>query len=159
MANQHNQNRGRYKEVRNRTAYLKYFVHDKFEAGIILKGTEVKSIRAGNVQINDAFVCIEKNIPILYSMHIDEYNMGNTSNHIPKHPRMLLLKKREILRLSRSIALGGFTIIPIRLYFKAALIKIEIALSKGKKLYDHRDALKKKDVQRDVNRALRNYQQ
>ena len=150
------QNKGeRYTEIRNRKLRRDYIVGDKIEAGIVLTGTEVKSIRGGQAQINDAFVRIEKEKAVLYHAHVAEYDFGTENNHSPYRPRPLLLHKREIERLRKEIQSGGKTLVPSRLYFKKALIKVEIAVCVGKKRGDKREALKKKAEMRDAERALR----
>lgn len=144
-----------FKEVRNSKASHKYFIGQKFEAGIALKGTEVKSIRAGKGQITEAFVRIEKGNAVLYHAYIDEYAFGSDSQHNPTRPRRLLLHKREIRKLQAGVETGGETIIPTRMYLAHGLIKIEIALCKGKKLFDKREDLKKKAVSRETERVLK----
>lgn len=144
-----------FKEIRNAKAFHKYFVGQKFEAGIVLKGTEVKSIRAGKAQITESFVRIEKGNAILYNTYIDEYVFGNLYNHIPTRPRRLLLHKKEIVKLKTAVEALGETIIPLRLYIAHGLVKLEIALCKGKKLYDKREDLKKKMAKRETERALK----
>ena len=131
-----------------------YFIENTFEAGIALKGTEVKSIRQGRAQINDAFARAEKGELFLYNTHIDEYTHGTDNNHIPLRPRKLLLHKREIEKLIAQMERGGMALIPLRLYFKGSLVKVELGLGKGKKLYDKRDDLKKKTQQREMDRAM-----
>lgn len=145
----------RFKEVRNASAHRDYFVDDSLEAGVALRGTEVKSVRQGLAQINDAFVRIDKECPILYHAHITEYAFGNTANHNPYRPRKLLLHKREIRKWQQAIQSGGRTIIPLRLYFKNGLVKIEIALCRGKKHYDKREDLKEKVDRRETERFLK----
>ena len=142
----------RYKEVRNARAFHDYFVGDRYECGLVLTGTEVKSIRIGKAQIGDAFVRIEKGQANLFNAHIDEYAFGTYSNHNPTRSRRLLLHRREINKLTGILQAGGCTIIPIRMYFKEALVKVEIAVCKGKKLYDKREALKEKDAKREAQR-------
>lgn len=142
----------RYTEVKNSKAFHDYFVEERFEAGIILKGTELKSIRSGKAQINDAFVKVIKGVPILFQAHISEYSFGNINNHLPLAPRRLLLHKREISRLLEATQSGGYTIVPISLYFKQGLVKIQIALAKGKKLFDKRETLKRKAITRENER-------
>ena len=143
------------REFRNGKVRRNYFVGDCYEAGLQLQGTEVKSIRAGRVQINDAFVRIDSdNIPTLYSAHIDEYKHGNINNHNPTRPRKLLMHKREIARVRHELEAGGKALIPTRLYFKKGLVKIEIALCVGKKLYDKREDIKKRVQMRDAERAI-----
>lgn len=144
----------RFKEIRNSKAHHKYHIGDRYECGIVLTGTEVKSVRAGKAQISEAFVRVDRMQPILYQAHIDEYAFGNIQNHTPTKPRKLLLHKREIHRLSAALQQEGYTLVPIRLYLKEALVKVEIALCKGKQLYDKRQDLKNKQAQLEAKRAL-----
>lgn len=144
-----------FKEIRNSKAFHKYFVGQKFEAGIVLQGTEVKSIRGGKAQITEAFVKIEKGNAVLYHAHIDEYEFGSDANHNPTRPRRLLLHRREIEKLRKATEVGGETIIPLRMYITHGLVKLEVALCKGKKLYDKREDLKKKVANREAQRALK----
>lgn len=142
-------------ELRNKKAFHEYSVGEKFEAGVALKGTEVKSIRAGKAQITEAFVRIEKGEAILYGVHIDEYVFGNTNNHNPTRPRKLLLHSAEIRKIQTAIEAGGCTVIPLSLYFKEALVKLEIAICKGKKLHDKRHDLKEKIAIKETDRAMK----
>lgn len=144
-----------FKEIRNSKASHKYLIGDKFEAGIVLKGTEVKSIRQGKAQISEAFVRIEKGNVILYNAHIEEYSHGNIENHAPTRPRRLLLHNKEIEKIQTAVDLEAQAIIPLRMYLKHGLIKIEIALCKGKKLFDKREALKKKTDLREAERSIK----
>ena len=143
--------------MRNSRAYRDYFVDETLEAGIVLKGTEVKSIRRGMVQINESFVRIDKGVPILYHAHIAEYTHGTDSNHNPYRPRKLLLNKKEIRKWEQAIQSGGRTIIPLRLYFKEGLVKVEIALCRGKKQYDKREDLKKAVDVRETQRMVKHH--
>ncbi|MBE6401694.1 MAG: SsrA-binding protein SmpB [Verrucomicrobia bacterium] len=146
----------RLAEVRNPKASRDYFLESRFEAGIALTGTEVKAVRLGRANIADAFVRIDNgSIPILYHAHISEYDFGNTNNHQPYRPRKLLLHAREIRKLVAEIRSGGKTIVPTKLYFRHGLVKVEIALAQGKKLFDKRNDMKKRDDERYVRRALR----
>ncbi len=147
----------RYREIRNAKARRDFFVEDSLEVGIVLTGTEVKSIRSGRAQISDAFIRIDKGEAFLYHAHIEEYLFGNLNNHIPYRPRKLILHKKEIQKLEVALQGGGRTLIPLRLYFKKGLIKVQIALCKGKKLYDKREDLKKKAILRDTERTMRDY--
>lgn len=141
-------------EVRNPKASRDYFLGDRFEAGIALTGTEVKAARLGRVNIADSFVRIDNGaIPILYHAHISEYDFGNTNNHQPYRPRKLLLHAREIRKIIGEIHSGGKTVVPTRLYFRHGLAKVEIAIAQGKKLYDKRADIKKRDDERYVRRA------
>ncbi len=145
----------RYKEIRNRKARHKYFVGQTYEAGVILTGTEVKSIRAGKAQINDAFARVERDRVILYHVHISEYSFGNANNHNPYRPRQLLLHKKEIRQIEMAMQSGGKALVPTRIYFKKALIKVEIALCTGKKMHDKREDLRKKAALMDVRRMMK----
>ncbi len=145
----------RYKEIRNRKARHKYFVGQAYEAGIILTGTEVKSIRAGKAQINEAFARVEKGKVILYHAHIAEYSFGSANNHNPYRPRQLLLHKKEIRQIEMAMQSGGKALIPTRMYFKKALIKIEIALCTGKQKRDKREDLKKRAALMDARRDMK----
>jgi SsrA-binding protein len=142
-------------EIRNKKLHHKYHVGECFEAGIVLQGTEVKSIRAGDAQINDAFARLEKGNLILYNAHIAEYSYGNLMNHKPTRPRKLLLRKREIDKIRGEIEAGGKTVIPGRMYLKQGLVKVEICLCTGKKLFDKREDLKRKTAKREAERAMK----
>jgi len=143
------------KEIRNAKVFHNYFVGERFEAGIKLNGPEVKSIRAGKGQITEAFVRIDSDgVPTLHHAYIDEFQFDSSGKHNPTRPRKLLLHQKEIERLKKEIEAGGQALMPIRLYFKQALIKCEIALCKGKKLHDKRDTLKKKVQMREAERAV-----
>ncbi|HVU35940.1 MAG TPA: SsrA-binding protein SmpB [Opitutaceae bacterium] len=146
----------RYTEIRNSKALRDYFVDEKFEAGIQLRGTEVKSIRAGKAQINDAFGRIEKGEAWLYNAHIEQYAFGNIHNHDAKRIRKLLLHARDIAKIRLALETGGGrALVPLRMYFKEALVKVEMALCTGKKLYDQREDLKRRAAQREVEQALK----
>lgn len=144
----------RFKEVRNSSAHRDYFIDETLEAGIVLSGTEVKSIRSGMVQINESFVRIDQGIPMLYHAHIAPYAFGNTSNHNPYRPRRLLMHQREIRKWEQVIRSGGRALVPLRLYFKQGLIKLEVALCTGKKQYDKREDLKKQIHLREAEREI-----
>ncbi len=145
----------RFTEIRNAKARRDYFVEATFEAGIALKGTEVKSIRAGRAQINDAFGRIKKGEIWLMNAHIDEYRFGNFANHEPRRSRKLLLKKSEIRKIDQALNQAGKSLIPLRIYMKEALVKVEVGLCIGKKLYDKRDDLKKRVVDREIDRVIK----
>lgn len=142
-------------EIRNPKANYNYFVGDRFECGIVLQGTEVKSIRNRDVRISEAFCRVEKRQIWLYNAHIGEYAFGNSRNHSPRRKRKLILHRREINKLIGAIETGGKSLIPIRMYLKHGLIKVEIALCTGKKLYDKREALKKRITLREAEREMR----
>jgi len=144
------------REIRNNKVHRNYFIGETFEAGMKLTGTEIKSIRAGKAQISESFVRIEKKDgPRLYNTHIDEYSHGSDQNHNPTRPRLLLLHKREIERLHYELEAGGQALIPTRIYFKRGLAKIELALCKGKKLFDKREDIKRKTELREAERAVK----
>ena len=147
----------RITEVRNRKASHEYFVGESFEAGIVLSGTEVKSFRAGKAQINDAFVRIENLEAFMYQSHITEYDFGNINNHNPSRVRKLLLHKKELLKLKSATDSGGTSIIPLKMYLKNGLVKVLIAICTGKKLYDKRQDIKKKEAMREASRTLSNF--
>ena len=140
----------------NKKAYHDYFIDDKFEAGIELFGTEVKSIRMGKCSIKEAFIKIESDGQVyVFGMHISPYEKGNIFNKDPLRSRRLLMHKREIARLFGKVKQDGYALIPISVYFKGSLVKVEIALAKGKKLYDKRDDAAKKDAKRQIDRAMK----
>ncbi len=147
----------RFKEVRNAKATHNYFVGERFEAGIQLLGTEVKAIREGNAQIGDAFCRVEKGQVWLYHAHVGEYKFGNYQNHEPRRKRKLLMHRREIHKIMGAVDAGGKSLIPIRIYLKHGLIKIEVALCQGKKLHDKRETLRKKVTMREAEREMRDY--
>lgn len=142
--------------AKNPTAYHNYEIIDKLEAGIVLYGTEIKSIRAGKVNLKDSYATIEKNGEIyVYSMHISPYDHGNIYNKDPMRPKKLLLNKSEIHKLIGMTTLKGYTLVPIKLYFKGNFIKMELGVGKGKKLFDKREDLKKKEANRKIERYLK----
>ena len=143
-------------EIKNRSAYHEYFIDDKYEAGIALLGTEVKSLRAGRASFNDSFCVIHKSEMWIRSLHIAEYSHGTVNNHDPVRERKLLLQKREIKKIEARLKEKGYTIVPLRIYFNDKnLIKIEIGLAKGKKLHDKRETLRQKDAEREMKRYVR----
>jgi SsrA-binding protein len=145
----------RYTEIRNAKALRDYSVEEKFEAGLALKGTEVKSIRAGCAQINDAFGRFDKGELWLFNAHIEEYAFGNIFNHDTRRTRKLLLHRHQIRKIAQAMQTGGLSLIPLRMYFKDALVKVEIALCAGKKLFDKRQDLKKRAVLDEMKKALK----
>lgn len=147
----------RFSEVRNSKALRDYTVDERFEAGIQLRGTEVKSIRAGKAQINDAFARVEKGELWLHNAHIEQYAFGNINNHDAKRIRKLLLHRRQIdkIRVALETGGGGRAVVPLRMYFKDALVKVEVALATGKKQFDRRDDLKKRVQLREVQQAMK----
>lgn len=140
----------------NKKASFEYFILDKFEAGIKLKGTEIKSIREGKCNINDAYVIIKNGKPYILNMHIAKYDMGNIFNHDETRSRELLLHKHEILKLQQKIKLDGLTLVATKAYFQGSLLKIEIALGKGKKLQDKRETIKAREEKRNIEKNLKN---
>lgn len=139
----------------NKKAYHEYFLEEKYEAGIALHGTEVKSLRMGKCSIKEAFVRIENDEVIIYQMHISPYEKGNIFNRDPLRPKKLLMHKAEINKLKARIAEKGYTLVPVEVYFKGSLVKVEIALAKGKKLYDKRADIAKKDMRREAERDFK----
>lgn len=139
----------------NRKARHEYFIEESMEAGIELKGTEVKSIRQGKVNIADAYISIDKMEAYVENMHISPYEQGNIFNVDPLRKRKLLLHKREIMKLEQQMKLKGYTLIPLNLYLKSGKVKVEVAVAKGKKLYDKRDAMAKRDSDMNIRRAMR----
>ena len=154
MAAQNKDSR-RYTEIRNSKALHDYFVDERFEAGIQLLGTEVKSIRNGRAQIIDAFGRAAKGELWLHNAHIEQYAFGNINNHDTKRTRKLLLHRHQIRKITLALAAGGRALIPLRLYFKDALVKVELGLCTGKKLFDKRETLKKKVEKREVDKMLK----
>lgn len=141
--------------AQNRKAFHEYFVEERFEAGIELAGTEVKSIRAGALNLKDAF-CIAKDGEIyVYGMHISPYEKGNIFNKDPVRPRRLLMHKREIVKLNARIMQDGVALIPLSLYFKDSRVKVELGLCKGKKLHDKRDSEAERQTRRDIDRIMK----
>ena len=141
--------------ARNQKAYHDYFIEEKFEAGIELAGTEVKSIRMGNVNLKDSFCLIKDGQLSVLVMHISPYEKGNIFNKDPRRPRRLLMHKREIQRLFAKIKQDGYTLVPLSLYFKGPRVKVEVGLCKGKKLYDKRESAAKRDAKREMDRAMK----
>jgi len=139
----------------NKKAYHDYFIEEKLEAGMVLQGTEVKSLRAGKANLSDAFMQIRNGEAFLHNLNISAYDFGNRQNHEPDRNRKLLLHKREIVKLFSRIREQGYSAIPLRLYFKDGLVKVEIGLGKGKKMYDKREDLKKKDTQREISQVMK----
>lgn len=140
----------------NRKAFHDYFVEERVEAGIILRGTEIKSIRQGRVNLKDSFARIENGEVFLHQMHISPYEKGNRFNHEPLRTRKLLLHRGEINKLIGKIQLQGLTLIPIKLYLKHGLVKVELGVCRGKKNYDKRQDMAERDAKREIERHLRN---
>lgn len=141
--------------AQNRKAFHDYFVEDRYEAGIELAGTEVKSIRAGTLNLKDSYCTVKDGELFVHSMHISPYEKGNIFNRDPIRPRKLLMHKREILKLYGTLKQEGLTLIPLSLYFKNGRVKVELGLCKGKKLYDKRSDMAKRDAKRTIDRALK----
>tara|TARA_A100001037_G_scaffold225561_1_gene203548 strand:- start:248 stop:703 length:456 start_codon:yes stop_codon:yes gene_type:complete len=140
--------------LKNRKARHDYHILETFEAGLVLKGTEVKALRAGKAQIRDAFARIENDEAFLYNAHIDEYHHGNLYNHLPKAKRKLLLNKREIRKLFGLESINGHTLIPLSLYWKNGKVKVELGVAKGKEQRDKRRDLKAKEADREARRSM-----
>lgn len=139
----------------NKKAYHDYFIEEKYEAGIALAGTEVKSLRMGKCSIKEAFIRIDKDEVYVYNMHIAPYEKGNIFNKDPLRVRKLLLHRQEIRKIQGHVAQKGYTIVPLGVYFKGSLVKVEIGLAKGKKLYDKRQDIAKKDQRREAERKFK----
>jgi SsrA-binding protein len=143
-------------EIKNRSAYFEYFIDDKYTAGIMLLGTEVKSLREGKANFNDSYCIFQKGELWIRSFHISEYSHGTVNNHDPVRERKLLLKARELRKLETRIKEKGYTIVPLRLFFNEKnLVKMEIGLGKGKKLHDKRDTIKQRDTDREIKRYIK----
>lgn len=142
--------------VENRKARHEYELYDHFEAGLELKGTEIKSIRLGKVQLKDSYISIRDGQALIKGMHIALYEFGNRFNHDETRDRRLLLHKNEILKLDQYTRIKGYTVVPVSLYLSKGLAKLEIALAKGKNLHDKREASKARDAQREIQKALKN---
>lgn len=139
----------------NRKASFNYFLSDFIEAGLVLTGTEIKSIRANKCSISDAYVVFKKNEAFILNMNISVYDLGNIFNHDPLRSRKLLLNKREILKYQQKVVKEGFTVVPTKVYLRKGKAKVEIALAKGKKLYDKRESIKERDDKRYIERATK----
>lgn len=143
----------------NKKAYHDYFIEDTYEAGISLAGTEVKSLRMGKCSVKESFIKIENGEMIVYGMHISPYEKGNIFNKDPLRPRKLLLHKYEINKMAGKMAEKGYTLVPLKVYFKGSLVKVEVGLAKGKKLYDKRQDIAKKDAKREMEREFKSRNQ
>lgn len=144
--------------AQNKKAYHDFFIEETFEAGIVLQGTEIKSIRKGKANLKDSFAKIERGELYLHNMHVSPYEQGNRYNHDPLRTRKLLLHRKEINKLIGETKEVGYTIVPLKLYLKNGYCKVLIGLGKGKKQYDKREDLKKKEAKRDIERAFRDRQ-
>ncbi len=142
-------------EIKNRSAFHEFFIEDTYVAGMVLGGTEVKSLRAGKASFNDSYCLFHKGELYIKSLHISEYSFGTTQKHEPLQERKLLLTKRELKKLEAKMSEKGYTIVPLKIFFNENnLAKIEIGLGKGKKLHDKRDTIKKRDTEREMKRYL-----
>ena len=143
--------------VNNKRVNFEYFIEDTFQAGIVLEGSEVKSLRAGEASLLDSFVFLRNKEVFLKNMYIKPYKQATSYVPNERRDRKLLLQKREILKLDRAVKEKGLTIVPTKVYFKDNLVKVEIATAKGKKLFDKRETIKRREQDRDINRQLKNY--
>ena len=142
-------------EIQNRKARHNYFIKEEYECGIVLKGTEIKAIREGSCNIEDSYGHIKKGELFILNMFIGEYKQGNIFNHQETRTRKLLMHKNEILKINEKIKLEGYTLIPLRLYFKKNIAKISLGLCKGKKDYDKRETIKERDIERELNKKYK----
>ena len=142
-------------EIKNKRANFDYFIEEEIEAGIVLKGTEIKSIRDGKANLKDSYAIIKNNEVFLLNMYISKYEDASVFNHDERRTRKLLLNKKEILKLRDKIEISGYTLIPIKLYFKKNKVKILLGVGKGKKNYDKRESLKEKSIKRDIEMSLK----
>lgn len=142
-------------EILNRKARYNYQIFDTIEAGIVLTGTEIKSIRSGKANIKDSYATIKKGEALLVNMHINPYENGNIFNHEETRTRKLLLHKKEIKKIENKITLEGYTLVPLKIYFKHGIAKIELGIAKGKKNYDKRETIKQRDIERDIKARLK----
>jgi len=141
----------------NKKAYHDYFIEETYEAGIVLVGCEVKSIRLGNINLRDSFIIVKNGEVFMLNAHISPYKMGSYNNVDSKRTRKLLLNRREINKLQTKVEQKGYTLIPLKVYFKDALVKVELGICKGKELHDKRQAIKNKETERNVQRVLKEY--
>ena len=143
-------------EIRNRSAFHEFFIEDKYDAGMVLTGTEVKALRSGKASFNDSFCTIDRGEVWLRNLHISEYEYGTYANHPPMRERKLLLRKREIKKLVNKLKDKGYTLIPLKIWFnEKGFAKIQIGLAKGKKLHDKRASIKEREAQRELKRFVR----
>ena len=143
--------------AQNRKAHHDYYVEEKYEAGIELAGTEVKSVRAGTLNLKDSYCSVKEGELFVHGMHISPYEKGNIFNKDPVRPRRLLMHKREIRKLHALVKQDGYTLVPLSVYFKDSRVKVEVGLCKGKKNYDKRDAAAQRDAKRTIDRAMKSY--
>jgi SsrA-binding protein len=144
--------------TQNKKAWHEYFIEETYEAGIELCGTEVKSLRAGNVNLKDSYCSIDNGELFVRQMHVSPYEHGNIFNRDPMRPRKLLMHKKEILKLFGLVAQKGYTLVPLQLYFKGSHVKVQVGLCRGKKLYDKRDSAAEKQASRDIDRQMKSKQ-
>lgn len=142
-------------EISNRKATYDYFIEETYEAGIVLKGTEIKSIRNGSANLQDSYATIKKGEMFLLNMYISPYNEGNQFNHEERRTRKLLLNKQEISKISGKITTEGYTLVPLKLYFKGNKVKLLLGMAKGKKQYDKRETIKKRDLEREARKEFK----
>lgn len=144
-------------EIINRKAYHDYFIEDTYEAGIVLTGTEIKSIRNGNCNIKDSYGVIKNHEIFLLNMYVGQYKEGNIFNHNETRSRKLLLHKKEIKKIEQAIQLKGLTLVPVKLYFKDNKLKVSLCICRGKKNYDKRESIKQKDIDRDLAKKMKRF--
>jgi len=137
-------------EIRNKKARFNYFIESSIEAGIVLSGTEIKSVRKGSVDLTDSYIRIKDNEAYIINMFIDKYDEGNIFNHEPSRERKLLLHKKEIKKLNEQVKKDGVTLIPLKVYLVRGKAKVEVGVAKGKKMYDKRESIKKKDIEKEM---------
>ena len=143
-------------EIKNKKAYFDYFIEEEMECGIVLKGTEIKSIRSGMANIKDSYAIIKNSEVFLLNMYIAKYDDGGVFNHDERRTRKLLLNKKEILKLRDKVEISGYTLVPLKCYFNKNKVKILLGIAKGKKLHDKRESLKEKEIKKDIEKTLKN---
>ena len=144
-------------EITNKKVHFDYFIEEEIECGIVLKGTEIKSIRSGLSNLKDCYAVIKNNEVFLLNMYIGKYDNGNIFNHEERRTRKLLLNKKEILKIKDKVEISGYTLIPIKLYFKGNKAKILLGICKGKKNYDKRESIKERDIKREIDKSLKKH--
>lgn len=144
-------------EIINKKAKFDYFIKEVYEAGIVLTGTEIKAVRSGLCNIKDSYGVLKKNEVFLLNMYIGEYKEGNIFNHNERRSRKLLLHKKEIKKLINYVKIEGYTLVPLKLYFKNNLLKVELGICKGKKTYDKRDSIKERDINLNIKKKIKQY--
>ncbi len=144
-------------EIKNRKAYYDYEIETEYEAGIVLKGTEIKSIREGKANLKDSYAIIKNGEAFILNMHISPYEKGNIFNHEETRTRKLLLNKKEILKIKDAIERDGYTLVPIKIYFKKNKAKVSLGVARGKKNYDKRASIKERDINREIQKQIKNY--